>query len=359
MSLSNDKLWQEDIDKILSDIDLSSLAGHKVMVTGCTGLICSAVVDTLIRWNCTHDEKIRIHAVARNVEAVKERFEPYSGEPWFEADQYDAMKSINTLKPDCDYIIHGAGNASPSNIVREPVETMIANIYGLKNLLDYSRKNGTKRLLYISSSEVYGRRSGTADDERADKPFTTNDYGFIDILDPRSSYSSSKRAGETLCVSYADEYGVDSVIVRPGHVYGPTAKESDNRVSSVWAYAVARGQDIVMKSGGAQIRSYCYAADAVSAILKVLIDGQMSHAYNISNSASVINIKELAELMAGAGGVKIKYDLPNEAEKKGFNPMPNSSLDAKELMGLGWEGKFDAKEGIEHTIRILQEIIEP
>lgn len=357
MKLSDNKLWQEDIDRVLTGLDLSSLVGHKVMVTGCTGLICSAVVDALIRWNCTYDEKIRIHAVARNVEAVKERFEPYSGEPWFEADQYDATESINALKPDCDYIIHGAGNASPSNIVREPVETMVANIYGLKNLLDYSRKNGTKRLLYISSSEVYGRRSG-AIDERADMPFTTNDYGFIDILDPRSSYSSSKRAGETLCVSYADEYGVDSVIVRPGHVYGPTAKESDNRVSSAWAYAVARGQDIVMKSDGAQIRSYCYAADAASAILKVLIDGQMSWAYNISNPASVISIKELAELMAGAGGVEIKYDLPNEVDKKGFNPMPNSSLDASELMGLGWTGKFEAQEGIEHTIRILQELME-
>ena len=358
MKLSDNKLWQEDIDRVLTGLDLSSLVGHKVMVTGCTGLICSAVVDTLIRWNCTHSEKIRIYAVSRNVEPVKTRFRPYNEEQWFGVDRYDAVEPIDGLKPDCDYIIHGAGNASPSNIVREPVETMVANIYGLKNLLDYSRKNGTKRLLYISSSEVYGRRSGVSDDECADKSFTTNDYGYIDILDPRSSYSSSKRAGETLCVSYADEYKVDSVIVRPGHVYGPTAKESDNRVSSAWAYAVARGQDIVMKSGGAQIRSYCYAADAVSAILKVLIDGQMSHAYNISNPDSVISIKELAELMAGAGGVEIKYDLPNEVDKKGFNPMPNSSLDASELMGLGWTGKFEAQEGIEHTIRILQELME-
>ena len=357
MGLSDNKQWQEDIDKVLSDLDLNRLAGRKVMITGSTGLICSSVVDVLIRWNIVHDEKIIIYAVSRNTDAVRDRFKPYSTEPWFETDRYDATEPIDGLRSDCDYIIHGAGNASPGNIVREPVETMVANINGLMNLLDYSRKNGVKRLLYISSSEVYGRRE-TVDDVRADKLFTTKDYGYIDILDPRSSYSSAKRAGETLCVSYADEYKMDSVIVRPGHVYGPTAKQSDNRVSSAWVYAVARGQDIVMKSDGSQIRSYCYAVDAASAILKVLLSGESAHAYNISNPNSVISIKELAEIMAHAGGVNIKYDLPNEAERKGFNPMPNSSIDSKELMELGWEGKFDAKEGIGHTIEILRELME-
>lgn len=350
MSLSDNKQWQGDIDKVLSDLDLCSLAGHRVMVTGCTGLICSAIVDVLIRWNCRHDEKILIYAVSRNTDAVHERFEPYSAEPWFEAGGYDATQPIDHLKTNCDYIIHGAGNASPSNIVQEPVETMIANINGLKNLLEYGLKNGVKRLLFISSSEVYGRRDDVA-------PFGIGDYGYIDILNPRSSYSSAKRAGETLCASYADEYKVDNVIVRPGHVYGPTAKDSDNRVSSAWAYAVARGQDIVMKSDGSQIRSYCYVVDAASAILKVLLNGKTACAYNISNPDSVICIREMAEIMAQAGGVSIRYDLPDDMEKKGFNPMPNSSLDAKELMELGWNGVFDAKEGIGHTVTILRELI--
>ncbi len=341
--------WQKDIDKVLSDLELTSLSRKKVMVTGSTGLICSSVVDTLIRWNLKHDEKISIYAVSRDTDTVKERFKPYSAENWFVADRYDATQSLDHLQSNCDYIIHGAGNASPGNIVNEPVETMIANITGLKNLLDYSRKNGVKRLLYISSSEVYGQLDKF-------EPFSINDYGYINILDPRNSYSSAKRAGETLCVSYADEYGVDSVIVRPGHIYGPTAKETDNRVSSAWAYSVAKGQDIVMKSDGSQIRSYCYAVDAASAILKVLLDGKTAHAYNISNLDSVISIKEMAEIMAKVGGVGIRYDFPDDAEKKGFNPMPNSSLDPRELMELGWGGKFDAEEGIEHTIAILREL---
>ena len=141
------------------------------------------------------------------------------------------------------------------------------------------------------------------------------------MLNSRNSYSVGKRAAETLCVSYADEDGVESVIVRPGHIYGPTATRSDNRVSSAWAYDVAEGKDIAMKSDGAQIRSYCYCLDCASAILKVLLRGENCQAYNISNPDSVINIRQMAELLAKSAGVQLKMEFPSEEEKKGFNPI--------------------------------------
>ena len=227
---------------------------------------------------------------------------------------------------------------------------MLSNFIGMKNLLDYANEKGVKKVLYISSSEVYGKKEGT-------EPYKSNEYGYIDLLNARNSYSVGKRAAETLCASYYDEYGVDSVIVRPGHIYGPTAVESDNRVSSAWAYAVARGENIVMKSDGSQIRSYCYCLDSASAILKVLLKGETVHAYNISNSNSIINIRGMAEILAKSAGVELKMELPSETEKKGFNPMSNSSLDSTELLNLGWKGLFDAERGFSHTVDILKEII--
>ncbi|WP_230687693.1 NAD-dependent epimerase/dehydratase family protein, partial [Streptococcus pneumoniae] len=77
----------------------------------------------------------------------------------------------------------------------------------------------------------------------------------------RSSYASSKRATETLCVSFASEYGIKIMIVRPGHIYGPSAKDSDNRVSSFFMTEAIAGRDIVIKSTGSQLRSYCYSLD--------------------------------------------------------------------------------------------------
>lgn len=351
MQLYDSKLWVSDINETIATLpELEELAGKSVLITGCTGLICSAVVDVLILWNETHQEKIKILAAGRSEKKVDERFVPYPKEGWFTFVPYDASSTENELNIPCDYIIHGASNASPSKIVREPVETMLSNFMGVKYLLDYAKVKGVKRILYISSSEVYGRKDH-------DKPSKIDEYGWIDLLNPRSSYSIGKCAAETMCASYFDEYGVESVIIRPGHIYGPTAVKSDNRVSSAWAYDVAQGKSIVMKSDGSQVRSYCYCLDSASAILKVLLKGESVHAYNISNPESVITIREMAELLTKSAGVKLEIVLPTETEKKGFNPMNNSSLDSTELLNLGWRGLFTAERGFLHTVEIIKEVM--
>lgn len=355
MSILNNRLWILDIDEVLAVMpELEQLSGKRVLITGASGLICSAIIDVLIRWNDTHanedpDKAIRIFAAGRSEDKVNSIFSPYCEKEWFSYIRYEAEYIGKERGHIYDYIIHGAANAYPGRISKNPVETLTEGVVGIMNLMDYAIQLEKKpRILLISSSDVYGNKNTAT-------PNKINEYGAIDILNPRNSYTIAKCASESLCVSYADEYGIDSVIVRPGHIYGPTASISDNRVSSAWAYDVARGKDIVMKSDGAQIRSYCYCLDCASAILTVLLKGETAKAYNISNPESVISIKELAEILAKTGGVELKMELPSDEDKKGFNPMRNSSLDATELVNLGWKGLFDAERGLEHTVEILKE----
>lgn len=347
--LYNNALWIADIDKVMELLpELDNLAGQSVMVTGAAGLICSSVVDMLFRYNDTHEKKIQILAAGRWHKEMLARFNSMVDRKDFTFIAFDASKIDNYLTVHADYIIHGASNAFPSMIVKEPVETMLSNFLGMKYLLDYAKEQGTKRILYISSSEVYGEKE-------KNEPYKEGQYGYIDLLKSRNSYSVGKRAAETLCASYADEYGVESVIVRPGHIYGPTASIYDNRVSSAWAYSAARGEDIVMKSDGAQIRSYCYCLDCASAMLKVLLSGENCHAYNISNPDSILSIKEMAGILTKSAGVQLKMEIPTEEEYKGFNPMSNSSLESTSLLNLGWRGCFNAEEGFLHTVKILKE----
>ena len=181
MGICNSKLWISDLDETIAALpELGDLAGMSVMITGCTGLICSAVVDVLIRWNETHGEKIRILAAGRSEDKVATRFNPYDKREWFVFVPYDASSTENELNIPCNYIIHGASNASPNRIVKEPVETMMSNFIGVKYLLDYAKEKGTKRILYISSSEVYGKK----DHDRSSK---IDEYGWIDLLNPRNS----------------------------------------------------------------------------------------------------------------------------------------------------------------------------
>ena len=351
MSLYNSNIWINDIDMVTSTLsELKRLEDQNIMITGATGLICSAVTDILIRYNEQHDVKIHIYAAGRNEQKMRDRFLEYFDREYFHFVPYDSSRFDNRFEFSCDYIIHGAANSSPKKIVDEPVETMLGNFLGIKCLLDFARKSKIKRVLYISSSEVYGKkeREGTTKE---------NDYGFIDILVPRNSYSVGKQAAETLCISYADEYGIDSVIVRPGHIYGPTASKTDDHVSSSWAYDVASGKDIIMKSDGAQIRSYVYCLDCASAIIKVLLCGKIGKAYNISNPSSVISIKEMARLLCSSGGVELRMESANLEEKNRFNPMSNSSLDGSCLLKLGWKGCFNANVGFAHTVEILKETL--
>lgn len=342
--------WISDLDEVIDHLpELGELGGKSVLVTGAAGLICSAVVDVLFRYNDTHNTQIHIFAAGRCMEKISGRFGERINRLDFSFVQFDASKTDNDLQVHADYIIHGAGNAFPDMIMKEPVETMLSNFLGINYLLEYAKAQSAKRILFISSSEIYEKKDG-------EQPYGEHEYGYIDLLNPRNAYSVGKRAAETLCASYAAEYGIESVIVRPGHIYGPTASPQDNRVSSAWAHMAARGEDIVIKSDGAQLRSYCYCLDCASAILTVLIKGVGGRAYNISNPDSIITIRKMAELLASTAGVKLKAKFPTKAEKKGFNPMSNSSLDSKELLMLGWRGLFNAERGLSHTVEILREM---
>lgn len=349
MNIYKSKTWIKDLDLEISHLEeLNKLNGKTIVITGSTGLICSAVADLLFRYNECYEGTINIVLAGRSNERVNDRFSRYVGKNYFHFVHFDATDEGNGFLLESDYIIHGASNASPNKIVEEPVETMTSNIIGLKKLLDCARINSICRVLYVSSSEVYGNKVDVA-------PFKEQDYGYIDLLNPRNSYSVAKRASETLCVSYSDEYNVDTVIVRPGHIYGPTSLPSDNRVSSIWPHSVVKGEPIIMKSDGSQIRSYCYCLDCAAAILKVLVLGEKQTAYNISNPNSIISIKEMAQLLVDSAGTDLIMEAPSDLEVKGFNPMSNSSLDSTSLIALGWQGLFDGQLGFSHTVQVLTE----
>ncbi len=334
--------WR-DVQLVSKQIpNIEKLYGNTILITGATGMICSAVVEVLFYLNKEKSANIQIVLAGRNKDRMKERFYCFEEGKDYTFFQYDATSST-PINIKADFIIHGASNADPNMIAKEPVEIMQANIIGLNTLLKTATNNKIKRLLYISSSEIYGGK-----EEK--RPYKEDDYGFIDVLNPRASYPSSKRAAETLCSAYSVEYGLNTVIVRPGHIYGPTITKSDSRASAQFTRKAKAGEDIIMKSAGTQLRSYCYTLDCASAILATLINGNKGEAYNISNSNSIVTIREMAESFAYAGGVNIVFETPSDIEKKNYNMMDNSSLDSTKLEGLGWCAIFNMADGSAKTI---------
>ena len=330
--------------------EIDKLYNKKILITGATGMLCSPVVDIISLLNREKNAGIELTIAGRNEQRCCDRFKGALDDGDYKFIQYDA-NSAAKLDVKADYIIHGASNADNRRFLKEPVETLLSNIIGLKALLDLAAENKGSRLLFVSSSEVYGNRERFS--YAADGEIAEDEYGYVDILSSRSCYPSGKRAAESLCASYIDEYDVDAVIVRPGYIYGPTISETDSRASAAFTLDAASGRDIVMKSKGEQQRSYCYMLDCASALLSVLVKGECGEAYNISNKDSIVSIKDVAECLAEKSGVKVVFEIPSEEEKKSFNPMKNSVLDATKLESLGWKAYFGLEEGIERTLKFL------
>ena len=331
--------YKDDILRIFkADLPWEKLSDCNILVTGATGLIGGCLVEALML-NPKRD--YQVFASGRNEERASQRFKAFAGDTAFHFVRYDVMKPLCS-DIHFDYIIHAASNGSPNFFAHNPVEVMKSNLYGVTNLIEYGLAHDMKRFLYVSSGEVYGEGDG--------RVFTEDYSGFVDCTKPRSCYPSSKRAAETLCASYVSEYEVDIVIARPCHIYGPYFTESDNRVYAQFIRNVLRDEDILMKSTGEQLRSWCYVVDCVSAILHILLKGESGQAYNIADKASNISIRELAETIAEIGNKKVIFQLPSVAEKAGYNVVKQSVFSTKKIESIGWRAMTPIRQGLFETI---------
>lgn len=323
------------------DLPWEKLEGCNILVTGATGLIGACLVEILM----THPNRAyNVYASGRDEERARTRFSKYTKDNTFHFIKHDVQEPLS-CNVDFHYIIHAASNASPNFFTKSPVEVMTANFLGVNHLLKYGKTHHLKRMLYVSSGEIYGEGDGRVFEE---------DYsGYVDCTKPRSCYPSSKRAAETLCVSYTAEYGIETVIARPSHTYGPYFTTSDNRVYAQFIRNVINGEDIVMKSTGTQFRSWCYVVDCAMAILYILLKGKSGQAYNIADKTSNISIKALAEMIAGIGGRDVIIDVPTDMEKAGYNVVLKSVFSTAKLEDLGWSVRGEMKEKMQATIHEL------
>lgn len=331
--------YKDDILSVATlDLPWEKLSGSNILITGATGLIGSCLVEVLMSRT---DKDYHVYASGRNEERARERFKEFAYNPAFHFFKYDVMKTLegNTR---FHYIIHAASNASPNFFAAKPVEVIKSNVIGISNLMDYGLKHDLKRFLFVSSGEVYGEGDGCV--------FTEEYSGYVNPTSPRSCYPSSKRVAETLCVSYGAEYGINTVIARPCHTYGPNFTESDNRVYAQFIRNVLAGEDIVMKSTGTQYRSWCYVVDCVSALLYIILKGENGQAYNIADDKSNITIKELGEMIATIAGKKLMVELPSEVEKAGFNVVTKSLFSTEKLKALGWSVDGNMKDKMQAVI---------
>lgn len=318
------------------------LDGANILVTGATGIIGSCLVAVLMS---RRGRGYQVFAMGRNERKASRLFAKHLGDGDFHLVAHDVLKPLDSHLR-FDFIVDAASGASPGVFASDPVGVLKTNVMGLANLMDHGLAHGMKRLLYVSSGEVYGEGDGSA--------FVETSSGYVDPMRARSCYPSAKRAAETLCAAYADQYGADVVVARPAHVFGPNFTEQDNRATAQFLRNAARGENIVLKSSGEQVRSWIYVVDCVTALLHVLLKGQSANAYNVADPGATLSIREMAQAIAGAAGRAVEFAAAEAAESKGYTPVTRSLFDVGKLLRLGWTPMGSVKDNIAKTLKAIK-----
>jgi nucleoside-diphosphate-sugar epimerase len=347
-----DELLRIDLDYICDrlTVEFGELAGRRLLLTGGAGFLGYYFTLAALHWNRRGAGRPIAVTLADNFKrGVPAWLDSVRSDPNLAIRTDDMIKSLPADFPDFEYCIHAAGIAPFYR--RYPLETIDANINGLRNLLDHARQRGEKRpslrgFLFMSSSEIYG------DPPAAQIPTNEEFRGLVSCTGPRACYDESKRFGETLCVVYTQQFGLPARMARPFNNYGPGLKITDRRVLPDFMRDVRAGRDLSILSDGSPTRTFCYVADAVTGYYKALVRGRPGEAYNVGTERPEVSMRELAEKVAALGrrylGYRgsVSFGVAEESNYLVDNPNRRCPVIDKARRELGYEPGVSLDDGL-------------
>jgi UDP-glucuronate decarboxylase len=338
--------------------ELRQLSGKRLLILGGAGFLGYYLVQSVLHWNkiAAGATPIAITVYDSFIRGLPAWLAEHESDPQLTVVKHDVTHPLPSHISDMQYIVHAASIASPTYYRAHPIETMDANVNGLRILLEYCRRQQATQhpvvgLLFFSSSEIYG------DPDLAHIPTPETYRGSVSCTGPRACYDESKRYGETLCVNFTRQYDLPIKVARPFNNYGPGLKISDRRVIPDFARDILSGRDIVMLSDGSARRTFCYVADAVVGYYKILVRGRPGEAYNIGVETPEISMRDLADRcvalaknLFGYTGKVVHQPSPDQ-DYLIDNPNRRCPVIAKARAELGYTPTITLDDGLKNSLR--------
>lgn len=307
----------------------------RVLITGAAGFLGSHLCDRFIK------EGYHVIAMDNLITGDMNNIQHLLELEHFEFIHHDVTKFID-IPGELDLILHFASPASPIDYLKIPIQTLKVGAMGTHNCLGLAKAKGA-RILVASTSEVYG--------DPLVHPQSEEYWGNVNPVGPRGVYDEAKRYMESITMAYHSFHNVDTRIVRIFNTYGPRMRLNDGRALPAFIGQALRGEDLTVFGDGSQTRSFCFVADLVEGIYRLLMS-DYHLPVNIGNPDE-ISLKDFAEEILSLTGNKVKIvykPLPVDDPKQ---RQPDISK-AKEL--LGWEPKVSRREGLKITYEYFKSL---
>ncbi|MDT2633455.1 NAD-dependent epimerase/dehydratase family protein [Enterococcus dongliensis] len=341
-------MYRAELDKInQANNNWKKIDHHSFLIIGATGMIGSYMIDVLMRRNEKNQSNIHIYAMGRSIDRLKKRFSMYEESTFFHMVEADVTQPF-MLDKEVDYIFHGASNTHPRAYATDPIGTIMTNLMGTQQVLEFAVKKKAQRVAFLSTVEIYGENRGDVE------KFTEDYCGYIDCNTLRAGYPEGKRAGESLCQAYIAKHDLDIIIPRVCRTFGPTMLLNDSKASSQFILNAVNNEDIVLKSEGNQYFSYAYVGDVVYALLYLLGNGENGEAYNIAVPEFDLHLKDLAHGLAALNQKEVIFDLPDEEERRGFSTASQAILASDKIDSIGWRPLFGLNEALKNTVELIR-----
>ncbi|WP_377865333.1 NAD-dependent epimerase/dehydratase family protein [Bacillus sp. R86525] len=353
--MPDNRILLDDLRRImdgLTEYERSALKGRKILITGFAGSLGFMLVQFFAQYGQSLGVK-RIYVLDNYIFRKPSWIHAIESSPLFTVHEGDVTREDFSFAGDADLIFHMASLASPVYYRLHPIETMDADVVGLRRLLDFYSGRGIFNLLFYSTSEIYG------DPEPKMVPTPESYWGNVNSSGPRSCYDESKRYAETLCYNFHYQKGFPVTVLRPFNSFGPGLRTNDKRAPADFAMNILQNKPIVLYSDGKATRTFCYASDTTLASLKCALYARYD-IFNIGNDTEEMTILELAEIYRSLGNCIFGYNgriIFSEHTDKHYNPdspqrrCPDLS---KIKTVLDYTPSVDTRTGVERYLRYLE-----
>lgn len=253
-----------------------------------------------------------------------------------------------------DTCFHLASPVGVELVVDRPLETTIRNVRGTDIVTEAAARNGT-RLLFASTSEIYGKQSGDSLREDSDRI-----YGSVQRS--RWGYSTAKVLGEMLIFGYHTEMGTQATVVRLFNTIGPRQRSRYGMVVPRFVQQALAGQDLTVYGDGRQSRCFTHVKDVVDALMPLIeCEPAIGHVYNVGSQTEV-SITSLAERVIERTGSSsgIRYVAYEDAYGDGFEELGRRRPDTSALHDLtGWRPQYDLDDAIDDIVEFSLSSLQP